>query len=90
MVLDVGGACVGFVNALQTASLILSTGGHRAALLVASEVHSRVLASLGAPGEFRGLFSDGACALVLTPAREDGETPRVGSFTFGCSGEEHF
>ena len=86
-VLDVGGACVGLLNALRVASSILATGGRGVALVVASEVHSRVLASLRAPDEFRGLFGDGASAFVLKAKQPGGQKfPTIGSFTFGCSG----
>ncbi len=86
-VLDTGGACVGLLNALKVASAMLASQGKGTALVVASEVHSRLLASLHAPGELRGLFGDGACAFVLTagPARKE-MWLTLGSFTFGCSG----
>jgi 3-oxoacyl-[acyl-carrier-protein] synthase III len=58
------------------------------ALVVASEVHSRRLNAPDVPGEFRGLFGDGACALVLT---KGGDAERNGKlslreFVSGCSG----
>lgn len=86
--LDVGGACVGVVHALATAGALLSTSKRRVALVVSSEVNSRRLSSPQVPGEFRGLFGDGACAFVL--ARSDsGQTEaalRLGEFISGCSG----
>jgi 3-oxoacyl-[acyl-carrier-protein] synthase III len=86
--LDVGGACVGFVYALQVAKSLLLCGPHGAALVVASEVHSRRLASPQMPGEFRGLFGDGACACVL--ARSDrasgADGLKLGNLVCGCSG----
>lgn len=86
---DVGGACVGLVNALATAKSFMVAGGHRTALVVASEVHSRRLASSAQAGEFRGLFGDGACAFLLR-SPGDGESDamsfRIGDFISGCSG----
>jgi 3-oxoacyl-[acyl-carrier-protein] synthase III len=87
--LDVGGACVGFVNALATAKNFLADGGRRAALVVASEVHSRRLATSTQAGEFRGLFGDGACAFLLRASVQgsaEARRFRVGEFISGCSG----
>ncbi len=86
---DVGGACVGLANALAIAKNIMAAGGHRTALVVASEVHSRRLASSAQAGEFRGLFGDGACAFLLRSPREgesDAANFRIGEFVSGCSG----
>ena len=55
---------------------------------MASEVHTRTLASLGAPGDFRGLFADGACAFVLGLAETPSKDPVIGEFISGCSGSE--
>ena len=55
---------------------------------MASEVHSRRLSSLKVPGEFRGLFGDGACAFVLARS-ESGRNNgiyKLGNFVWGCSG----
>jgi 3-oxoacyl-[acyl-carrier-protein] synthase-3 len=86
--LDVGGACVGFIYALGVAKSLLQSDAPKAALVVASEVHSRRLASPRVPGEFRGLFGDGACACVL--ARSDMASDAVGfklgNLVWGCSG----
>lgn len=85
--MDTGGACVALPAALKVASSILRAEGHGTALAVASEVHSRVLASLRAPGQFRGLFGDGACAFVLRAERTREEQKlTVGRFTLGCAG----
>ena len=86
--LDVGGACVGVIYALATASSLLTAEGN-IALVVASEINSRRLA--GAPGGFRGLFGDGACAFVLSRSEEvhtsqDNIGNRLGSFMWGCAG----
>lgn len=86
--LDVGGACVGLIHALAAAKGLLSVGRHRVALVVASEVHSRRLLGPQVPGEFRGLFGDGACAFVLrrSDSRGGKEGWRLGDFVWGCSG----
>ncbi len=84
---DVGGACVGLVHALAAAKGSLYEGRRRLALIVASEVNSRALARPGVPGEFRGLFGDGACAFVLSRSTDaGGQGFRVGEFVSGCSG----
>jgi 3-oxoacyl-[acyl-carrier-protein] synthase III len=84
--LDIGGACVGVVQALAVAKALMAAGEFRMALVVASDVPSRRLASSSATGEFRGLFGDGACAFVLSC----GESPhfrwKLGDFIWGCSG----
>ena len=88
-VLDVGGACVGLLNALATGKAFLSGGNCKAALVVASEVHSRRLASSKVRGEFRGLFGDGACAFVLQAtgeAEQRGAGFKLGEFVSGCFG----
>ncbi len=85
---DVGGACVGLIHALATAKAFLSTGQLGGVLVVASEVHSRRLLGPQVPGEFRGLFGDGACAFVLARSDRGGgkDTWRLGHFIWGCSG----
>jgi 3-oxoacyl-[acyl-carrier-protein] synthase-3 len=86
--IDVGGACVGLIHALATAKGLLRESAGQVALVVASEVHSRCLDWPQVPGEFRGLFGDGACALVLgRPDPSSGEAPlRLGRAIWGCSG----
>ncbi len=85
--LDVGGACVGMVHGLATAKALLSTFEWRVALVVASEVNSRRLALPQVPGEFRGLFGDGACAFVLVRSeKSDANNFRLRDFIWGCSG----
>lgn len=86
--LDVGGSCAGLIYALATASGLLQSGAPRAALIVASEAHSRRLAPPRLPGELCGLFGDGACALVVTTAESAPEAGalRLGAFIWGCSG----
>jgi len=86
--LDVGGACVGVIYALATAKALLSVSRQDVALVVASEVNSRRLSSPSVPGEFRGLFGDGACAFVLTRSYsgKGDENLRLGDFIWGCDG----
>lgn len=86
--IDVGGACVGLIQALAITKALLSGSRHRVGLVVASEVHSRRLSSLKVPGEFRGLFGDGACAFVLARSESgrDNGISQVGNFVWGCSG----
>jgi len=86
--LDVGGACAGLIYSLAVAKGLLRSVPRGVALVVASEVHSRRLAACDAPGEFRGLFGDGACAFIVTPAADANRenSLRLGDFVCGCSG----
>jgi len=83
---DVGGACVGVVQALATAKALVAACQFRTALVVASEVPSRRLASSSAAGEFRGLFGDGACAFLLSRSESPLGRWKLGDFVWGCSG----
>jgi 3-oxoacyl-[acyl-carrier-protein] synthase-3 len=86
--LDVGGACVGLIYSLAVARGLLSTRPQGVALVVAAEVHSRRLNGPQVPGEFRGLFGDGACAFVLSSAAtaEQNDCVSLHEFVWGCSG----
>ncbi len=86
--IDVGGACVGLIHALATAKALLADSRHGVALVVAAEVNTRRLSSPQIPGEFRGLFGDGACAFVLARSGpgNNSEMPTAGDFVWGCSG----
>jgi 3-oxoacyl-[acyl-carrier-protein] synthase-3 len=67
---DVQAVCSGFVYALATADLFIRAGRHRCALVVGSEVFSRIL-----DWKDRGtcvLFGDGAGAVVLEAADRPG------------------
>lgn len=64
-VLDVGGACVGLVNCLAVAKALFAGDRVRCILLVSADAHSRILVPGRVPGEFGGLFGDGASAFVL-------------------------
>jgi 3-oxoacyl-[acyl-carrier-protein] synthase III len=86
--LDVGGACAGLIYSLAVAKSLLQTRRGGIALVVAAEVHSRRLDGPQVPGEFRGLFGDGACAFVLSSAENDSQigAVRLREFVWGCSG----
>jgi 3-oxoacyl-[acyl-carrier-protein] synthase-3 len=64
-VLDVGGACVGLLNCLAVADALFAGGRAECVLIASADVHSRILAPGKVPGEFGGLFGDGASAFVL-------------------------
>ncbi len=87
-VLDVGGACVGLLNALAIAQSLLTSGVARHILVVTSDVHSQCLQPGRVSGEFGGLFGDGATAFVLRRPKEgsDSSRYRLGEFQFGCAG----
>jgi len=84
---DIGGACCGVIYGLATALSLLSTMNKRTALVVASEVNSRRLASMDVPPEFRALFGDAACAFVLerTAAGDGVPGRRLRDFIWGAS-----
>lgn len=87
-VLDVGGACVGLLNAFAVAKALLREKECGPVLVVSADLHSRALSPAVVPGQFGGLFGDGACAFVLVEARPDNEdrayrlAPSIG----GCDG----
>lgn len=91
--LDVGGACLGLLNGFAIAKAILDSGQARNILVVTADVHSRILTPERVPGEFGGLFGDGASAFVLRArADEDAEGKSVGAymlgeFFFGCANQ---
>ena len=68
---DVQAVCSGFVYALATANLYLKSGAHRCALVVGSEVFSRILD--WSDRATCVLFGDGAGAVVL----EASDTPGI-------------
>jgi 3-oxoacyl-[acyl-carrier-protein] synthase-3 len=84
-VLDVGGACLGVVNALAVARALLVAGQHRAVLVATADIHSRPLSPPRVPGEFGALFGDGASAFLLGhgPGRPEG-CYLLGEFVLGC------
>ncbi len=64
--LDIGGGCTGIAKSFAVAQSFLSRPGGRNILVVSSDVHSRILAPGKVPGEFGGLFGDGACAFLIS------------------------
>jgi len=70
-VLDVGGACLGMVNALAVAQQFIAAGRFRSMLLVTADVHSRMLTRERVKGEFGALFGDGSSAFLLRAAHTD-------------------
>jgi len=83
--IDVGGACVGVINAFAVAKSLLPAVGGRAALMVASEVNSRRLLGFDSPPDFRALFGDAACAFALKPRADEDNGKRLRGFAWGCS-----
>jgi 3-oxoacyl-[acyl-carrier-protein] synthase III len=64
-VLDVGGACIGLLNALIVANALSADPRIQCVLIVSADMHSRILNRSKVPGKFGGLFGDGASAFVL-------------------------
>jgi 3-oxoacyl-[acyl-carrier-protein] synthase-3 len=87
--LDVGGACLGLLNALAVAQSFVGSGQAQTILVVPADVHSRALTPGRVAGEFGGLFGDGASAFVLRSAAgsDSREGYRLGEFLFGCAGQ---
>src|SRR5713101_4672616 len=87
--LDVGGACLGLLNALAVAQSLIGSGQARSVAVVTADVHSRTLTPGRVAGEFGGLFGDGASAFVLRSAagNDSSEGYRLGEFLFGCAGQ---
>lgn len=91
--LDVGGACLGLLNALAVAQSLIGAGRARTILVVTADVHSRTLTPDRVAGEFGGLFGDGASAFLLRGSHENGASDTandgylLGEFIFGCAGQ---
>ena len=87
--LDVGGACLGLLNALSVAQSLISSGQARNILVVTADVHSRTLRPGRVAGEFGGLFGDGASAFLLRSpnSTRKNEGFALGEFIFGCAGQ---
>lgn len=67
---DLGAACSGFTYALTTAAALISTGGQRHALAIGADVMTSIL-------DYQDratcvVFGDGAGAVVVSPADEEG------------------
>jgi 3-oxoacyl-[acyl-carrier-protein] synthase-3 len=87
--MDIGGACLGLLNALATAQTFVTGGRARRILIVTSDVHSRTLTPDRVRGEFGGLFGDGATAFVVQSASNSSSQPAfaLGEFFFGCAAQ---
>jgi 3-oxoacyl-[acyl-carrier-protein] synthase III len=86
--LDVGGACLGLLNALAVAQSLIGSGRAQVIAVVTADVHSRTLTPGRVTGEFGGLFGDGASAFLLQRAAGDAGTGyQIGEFLFGCAGQ---
>jgi 3-oxoacyl-[acyl-carrier-protein] synthase-3 len=86
--LDVGGACLGLLNALAVAQSLIGSGQARTILVVTADVHSRTLTPGRVVGEFGGLFGDGASAFLLRSANSSANGGYLlGEFIFGCAGQ---
>jgi len=85
--LDVGGACLGLLNAMVVAQALIASGGAKAILIVTGDVHSRTLRPGRVAGEFGGLFGDGASAFLLHKERSGRRSAdyQLGEFFFGCA-----
>jgi 3-oxoacyl-[acyl-carrier-protein] synthase III len=92
---DVGGACLGLINALSVAQAQVVSGQARTVAVVTSDLHSRTLVPGRVAGEFGGLFGDGASAFLVRAADEAkpssgagvgfGLAYRIRDFLFGCA-----
>src|SRR5216683_7094935 len=87
--LDVGGACLGLLNALVVAQSLIGSGQAQTIAVVTADVHSRTLTPGRVAGEFGGLFGDGASAFILcrVAGGHSAEGYRLGEFLFGCAGQ---
>ena len=87
--LDVGGACLGVINALAVAQSLIGSGQAQSVAVVTADVHSRTLTPDRVAGEFGGLFGDGASGFVLRDASSTSakEGYVLGEFIFGCAGQ---
>jgi 3-oxoacyl-[acyl-carrier-protein] synthase-3 len=85
--LDVGGACLGFLHAMAVAQSFVASGQAGTVLVVTADVHSRTLTPGRVPGEFGGLFGDGASAFLVQSAvaAEARGTFSLRDFFFGCA-----
>jgi 3-oxoacyl-[acyl-carrier-protein] synthase-3 len=70
--LDIRNQCSGFVYALSVADQFIKTGMYKNILLVASEKHSFGLDFSTRGRNISVIFGDGAAAVVLQPAKEEG------------------
>jgi 3-oxoacyl-[acyl-carrier-protein] synthase-3 len=87
--LDVGGGCLGMINALAVAQSLVTSRPSRTVAVVSADVHSRTLTPGRVAGEFGGLFGDGASAFILRGADRARKAANyiLGEFFFGCVGQ---
>jgi 3-oxoacyl-[acyl-carrier-protein] synthase-3 len=87
-VLDVGGGCIGLLNALVVADALFADTRVGSILVVSADVHSHLLVPGKVPGEFGGLFGDGSSAFVLQRSDEVAEANRysIRASIGGCIG----
>src|SRR5262249_41533236 len=87
--MDIGGACLGFVHALAVAKSFAESGQAGKVLVITADVHSRTLCPGRVPGEFGGLFGDGAAAFVVAGAAQAGASAQfeLCDFFFGCASQ---
>lgn len=85
--MDIGGACLGFLNALAVAQAFVESGQGSNVLVVTADVHSRTLTPGRVAGEFGGLFGDGALAFLVQRAISGAQqaTFALRDFFFGCA-----
>jgi 3-oxoacyl-[acyl-carrier-protein] synthase-3 len=79
---DLGAGCAGFVYELVTGASLLATGGLSHVLVIGAETLSRIIDPTDRATCV--LFGDGAAALVLEAAPDDG--PGLLAFDLGCDG----
>jgi len=87
--LDVGGACLGLLNALAVAQSLIGSRQAQTVAVVTADVHTRMLTPGRVAGEFGGLFGDGASAFLLRGSNAAGTNGGylLGEFIFGCAGQ---
>jgi len=71
--LDIRNQCSGFVYALSVADQFIKTGMYKNILVVGSEKHSFAMDFNTRSRNVSVIFGDGAGAVVLQPAKEDGQ-----------------
>ena len=86
-VLDVGGACLGLLNALAVAKAFVESGQAETVLVATADVHSRTLTAERVAGEFGGLFGDGASAFLVQSESAPKGTFALREFFFGCASQ---
>ena len=74
---DLGAACSGFTYALTTAAHMVAAGTHRHALAVGADVMSSIIDYTDRSTCV--LFGDGAGAVVVSPAADDGAASSISS-----------